>query len=99
MKYVHKKQAVKRIEPETITNRIKSYILRQIHLRAAKNPQQILTIMVAPSVEITPEDLPSHKVVQVEPERLKKMGGPCTVAISLIYDNGTPEPEVYTDHA
>lgn len=100
MKYVHKKQAIKRIEPELVTNRMKSYILRQVNLRAAKNPRQPITIMVTPSLDIAQNDLPDHiTVVQVEPERIKKIGGPCTVAISLMYEDGTPEPEVYTDHA
>lgn len=100
MKYIHKKQAVKRIEPESLKNHTKSYILRQIHLRAAKNPKQPITVMVSPSLNIVSDDLPQHiTVMQVEPDRLRKIGGACAIAISLMYENGTPEPEVYTDHA
>lgn len=100
MKHIHKKQVVRRIEPESLTNRTKTYVMRQVNLRAAKNPKQPITIMVAPSLNIAADDFPQHiTVLQVAPDRLRKMGGACTIAISLMYENRTPEPEVYTDHA
>lgn len=99
MLYIHKKiTPPKRIEPELPANRTKNYVLRQIHSRAAKNPQTNMTVMVCPSLGITSDDLPSCAVQQVPSERLLKMGGANTVAISLLYEDGSPEPEVYTSH-
>ena len=99
MLYTHKKKTPPtRIEPELPANRIKNYILRSVHLRAAKNPQSKLTVMVCESLGITQDDLPAHEVIQTPFERLRKMGGTNAVAVSFIMEDGVPEPEVYTSH-
>lgn len=99
MLYTHKKKAPpKRIEPELPTNRIKNYIIRSVHLRAAKNPSSKLTVMVCETLGITQDDLPAHEVIQTPFERMRKMGGANAVAVSFITIDGVPEPEVYTSH-
>lgn len=99
MRYTHKKQTPpKRIEPELAADYTKNYILRSVRLRAAKNPQSTLTVMVGATIGITQEDLPQHKVVLLPFERLRKIGGAHAVAVSLLLENGVPEPEVYTNH-
>ena len=97
MLYTHKKKAPPtRIEPELPANRIKNYILRSVHLRAAKNPQSKLTVMVCESIGITQDDLPAHEEVQTPLERLRKMGVTIAVSVSFIMEDGVLKPEVDT---
>lgn len=99
MLFIHKKIVQpKRIEPELPADRIKNYVLRAVHSRAAKNPQSKITVLVCSSLGISEQDLPAHEVIQTPFERLRKIGGTNAVAISFLIEDGVPEPEVYTNH-
>lgn len=76
------------------SNTLKSYVLKAVNVRAAKNEGRRMLVIVDPITKITAEDLPKHDVRVEDHARLKKMGGVHAVAISILNE----EPEVYTHH-
>lgn len=94
MLFTLQKKQKKAPPPIIEQNLVKSYIMRAVATRAAKNDGKSLTVLVDEKIGISQEDLPKHEVRHVPHERILKMGGPYTVAISML---GT-EPEVYTHH-